>query len=73
MSKKTGRWHKYPEEKPTKNGEYLCFCIGPFGDATRVVATWWEGFVFPVPVKKILAWTELPPPPVYKNAESAKM
>lgn len=59
-------WHKFPEEKPEKDGEYYGWLEGYFGEK-RVVRLTWDGvtksFCFKVGKVVPTHWMEFPDPP----------
>jgi len=55
------RWHKYPEEKPHKEGSYL------ISTNTEVyIDTWWDNYWVDTD-EPVIAWMELPEP--YKEGK----
>lgn len=56
-------WHPYPQEKPTREGEYY-LVTALRGGEHQVCTAWWidESYRFGVFTDRVEAWAELPKP-----------
>ena len=64
MSENKVKWHKYPDEKPAKNGRYLVTRIKTSmeGGRKEVIPHYYAGEFHDEDWTKTIAWTELPEP-----------
>lgn len=56
-------WHPYPQEKPTREGEYY-LVTALRGGEHQVCTAWWidESYRFGIFTDRVTAWAELPKP-----------
>lgn len=64
MSENKVKWHKYPDEKPAKNGRYLVTRIKTSmeGGRKEVITHYYAGEFHDEDWTKTIAWAELPEP-----------
>ena len=56
-------WHPYPQEKPTKRGQYITTALDPNTNEPYVIACRWyrtNDGNYDWAVVKVIAWAELP-------------
>ena len=56
--KETIVWHKYPDKKPSRDGQYLT--ITRYSQTPRTDDHWDNGKFYMFPAEDYIAWAEMP-------------